>query len=293
MTLGIADLADLRPDQEAEYGAKAVGLARLAGDFPVPPAVAIGRRLMLDHVLASGIAGPTRRVLQRASGGYPHIGRDVLTALQKPMQRSLWTRVRSALGNLAPSRHGYAVRSSGVSEDLADASFAGLYATSLNVDLECVEVAVRSCWASQYSQQLAAYAEARGLEAPTSPAMGVIVQEMLAPDFAGVCFTAGPTVMTQHRVVVEAVPGLGHDLVSGSRTPWQFHFDADGVPLGARTPSPRMPRPSDAELSRVVDMALAIDRKLGGPQDIEWALADGRVHLLQARPITTVTARRP
>lgn len=112
-----------------------------------------------------------------------------------------------------------AVRSSATAEDLPDLSFAGQHDTVLDVRGEGVLDAVRRCWASLGTERAVAYRARNGI---TDAAMGVVVQEMVPADAAGVLFTANPVTGARDETVVNAAPGLGEALVGGEVTPDEY-----------------------------------------------------------------------
>ncbi len=111
-----------------------------------------------------------------------------------------------------------AVRSSGIAEDLADASFAGMYETVLNVSgAKPLEDAFLRCLESAGGDRAVRY---RGEKTGTNEArMGVLVQRMVAADAAGVAFSANPVTGDRGEILVSAIKGLGDRLVSGKVTP--------------------------------------------------------------------------
>jgi pyruvate,water dikinase len=115
--------------------------------------------------------------------------------------------------------------------------------------------------------------------------MAVLVQEMVEADYSGVMFTADPLTGAADRLVVEWVPGLGDVLVQGTRMPKRMLVEKPGgrllEPENAGDPIPETSR------QRLLDLSHEAERLFGSPQDIEWACRDGKVWLLQARPITT------
>src|SRR5215203_3637464 len=118
----------------------------------------------------------------------------------------------------------FAVRSSGVAEDLPDASYAGLYESYLNVPAEQLGAAVRRCFAAAASQRVAAYHDRRG---SVTRGMAVLIQVMVDPMAAGVAFTAHPVTGDRTQTVVTAVTGLGERLVSGETTGEEWTMTAD------------------------------------------------------------------
>lgn len=175
-----------------------------------------------------------------------------------------------------------AVRSSGVAEDLPDASFAGQYKTVLEVrGLDELEEAVRGCWASAASTHATAYQESHGMKAIP---MAVLVQSMVNAKAAGVAFSANPVTGDRDEVLISAVRGLGDRLVSGQASPDEWVVAAGD----ART----MGSPEDAigaeQAQQIAEMTRRVEAHFGSPQGIEWAIAAGQVYLLQARPITAL-----
>jgi pyruvate,water dikinase len=172
----------------------------------------------------------------------------------------------------------YAVRSSGQLEDLGSLSFAGQYATVLQVPRAGLAAAISTCVASAESPAAAAYLHHHGL---TAGGMAVIVQQMLAAEFSGVAFTVNPLTGADTELTIEYIPGLGEALVSGQATPhsarWDWHDQRWLV------------EPEFPWLNQLADLCSRAQRVFGYPLDLEWAYADGQVWLLQARPVTTIT----
>lgn len=211
-----------------------------------------------------------------------------------------------------------AVRSSAASEDGAGASFAGQYDTVLGVpsgDPRAVADAIRAVWASAFNAHALAYGGG-GVR------MAVVLQELVEPEVSGVGFSADPVSGRRGTAVVSAVYGLGEGLVSGELDADTFHSvgrdggedevratvvhkdravraTADGtamlpVEAGLRD----APALTDDEVRRIAAALRELEGALGGPQDVEWALApaDGSpraLFILQARPITTLGSASP
>lgn len=171
-----------------------------------------------------------------------------------------------------------AVRSSALAEDLAEASYAGLYETYLNVSPTDVSTAIRSCRDSGNTARVSAYR-------PRISATGVavLVQPMVPASAAGVAFTANPVTGARNEVVVNAVAGLGASLVAGETVGEQWVIRGRNAhPTrhdGVLTPEQAL---------AVADLARSVAEQSGRPQDIEWAIGEGHLHLLQARPMTAL-----
>jgi pyruvate,water dikinase len=206
-----------------------------------------------------------------------------------------------------------AVRSSAADEDTGQASAAGQFESFLAVHgISDVADAVRACWASLSSPRAIAYRDAsgRGDRPSADLVMAVIVQRHLDAEVSGVMFTpAGPDDATE----IEASWGLGPSIVGGTVTPDAYRVAEDGtvtrtiadkrtrldrrgtqlvvrdVPAHAQ----HQPAIDDTTATQLAELGREIAGALGGPQDIEWAIVDGRTWVLQARPITAALPERP
>jgi len=200
-----------------------------------------------------------------------------------------------------------AVRSSAVGEDSETASFAGQHLTCLNVQpsLPALADAVRAIWKSAHSESALAYRQRLGLS--SEPQIGVVVQEMVIADCAGVLFTRNPS-NGADEIVIEASWGLGESVVAGLVTPDRFRIRREGtvlertsgmkdiairiLPEGgtqeAEVPDERVHALclNDARLRKLHALAMRCERTFGGTQDLEWAFAGRTLYLLQRRALT-------
>lgn len=177
----------------------------------------------------------------------------------------------------------YAVRSSALQEDGAQHSHAGQYESLLNIPVERLAAAVAEVLASGCGEGLIRYRAERGLGTDAAP-LAVIVQRMVAADAAGVAFSADPVSGRRDVCVVSATDGLADRLVAG---------EIDGANWWlARTTAAVLRHEGEAiltpeQLAEVAALTQRVEQEAACPQDIEWAYADGLLHLLQARPITS------
>lgn len=264
-------------DDPAVVGAKAANLARLARDYRVPP----------------GFAIPARSAAAPAP--------------------EFWPSVFESYHALVDTSDGpppfVAVRSSGVDEDGADASFAGQHATVLGVrDEAALRDAVLQVLASAASPAALAYRAARGLPFE-DVRIAVLVQRLVPAEVSAVAFSQDVVAANPDEVVINATWGLGEPLVSGEVTPDTYRVSAleftllrrdladkpfmrtvtpDGV---ATVPVPaaqrRAPSLTDVEAVAIARLACGLERRMGWPVDIECAYAGGDLYLLQCRPVTT------
>ncbi|OGR74965.1 MAG: hypothetical protein A2X32_10635 [Elusimicrobia bacterium GWC2_64_44] len=194
-----------------------------------------------------------------------------------------------------------AVRSSAAAEDGVNASFAGQFDSFLGVNAAGLRQAVLDCLASASSARATAYGGGAAVH------MAVLVQELVDADVSGVAFSCDPVTGDRNRVIVEAVYGLCEPLVSGAVTP--DHYVISGLEVIETLPAQQRellaadpeggtvmrpvpeaqrsaPKLRAEELRQVAAAAIRVELLFDRPMDIEWALKDGKLYLLQARPVT-------
>ena len=256
---------------EAVFGSKAVGLGDAArAGLPLPPGVALS-----GPIVEAVASGETRAINKVAK-------------------------------SVRPLGGPFAVRSSAVDEDGADASFAGQHLTLLNVSsAEEVGSALREIWWSANSDSAITYRQRVGLF--RRPSVAVVIQALLDPDVAGVMFTRNPITGADERVI-EASWGLGEAVVAGLVIPDNYRVDNAGRVL-ERTPGVKkiairalpeggtverevapglVERPclDDEQLAELSRLADRCEDVYGAARDIEWAFAGGQLYLLQCRAVT-------
>ena len=207
-----------------------------------------------------------------------------------------------------------AVRSSATAEDNAQFSFAGMFESYLDVHgLDALLDRVRSCWSSTFGARVLFYRIKRGL--PARMPVAVVVQRMVNATKSGVMFTADPATHDRKRVVVEAAWGLGEVVVGGQVVPDRYVLEkASGAVLDAQVGAKdfmmvrdrasgrpvkvslegdarREARVLDgAELASLVELARQVEGHYQTPQDLEFAIDDRGIYLVQTRPITTLVS---
>lgn len=262
-------------------GGKAASLGRLFAEFSVPP----GFCLTAATYAATGVSVALARLVA-----------DAYTALA----------VRC--GEAEPA---VAVRSSAIDEDGAQASFAGIYASYLNVrGVDAVLEAIGRCWASAADPRVAAYRASRGL---ATAGVGVLVQALVPADSSAVVFSANPATGTADEVVINANYGLGESIVGGAASPDMWILEQPGLTLvrfqpGAKeqmtvlvadgTREVAVPRTlrrraclTGAQVQELGRLAVRLAAVIGRAVDFESAYRGEALYLLQCRPITTGRAR--
>ncbi len=217
----------------------------------------------------------------------------------------------AALAELCPAGEPVAVRSSASDEDGVQHSFAGQLDSFLFVPPAEVPDKVAAVWRSGSSDRIVAYRKEHGLD-PTPRPPAVLVQRMVAADAAGVAFGADPVSGRRGVAVVAAVYGLGTALVAGDADADTWHVERDGTiskrdiadKRTAHRPAPgrgegvvsapvpedqaKQPALTDELVRAVAELVRRTGKHFGRPQDIEWAIENGKLYLLQSRPITSL-----
>lgn len=198
-----------------------------------------------------------------------------------------------------------AVRSSAIAEDSSTASWAGQFESYLNVERGELLDRVVDCWKSTSDGY--EYAAAQNISHDLL-AMGVVIQQMVDSEVAGVAFSVNPISHAADEIMIEATYGLGELLVQGMVTPDNYVVSkAGGTILGSHvvkkptmlvyqdgrnakvavlTDKQEQSCLTEDELRQLTEIIRAIEDFYGSPQDIEWALANNEFYIVQSRPIT-------
>lgn len=173
----------------------------------------------------------------------------------------------------------YAVRSSALNEDGEQASFAGAYETVTDVEVKDIKGAVQKVRASASDIRVENYAKEQRVRLD---GIAVVIQRFVKPDMAGVVFTADPITGSSARMCGNYVRGEGELLVSGIANAKEFFFDAM-----------KYSYEGDPEFAPYAKKLYRCCKKIrdlwGCAVDIEWAVSEGKVYILQARPVTTIS----
>ncbi|KXA98123.1 hypothetical protein AKJ37_01280 [candidate division MSBL1 archaeon SCGC-AAA259I09] len=205
-----------------------------------------------------------------------------------------------------------AVRSSATAEDMPDASFAGQQETYLHIKGEENLIKnVQKCWSSLFTDRAIFYREKNNY-AHEDVLISVPIQKMVNAEKAGVLFTSHPSTGEEDKVVIEANWGLGETVVSGSVTPDTYVVDKKtkkiiektigtkeamivrnpetGTTIEKSTPSEKREAQviDEEEAAELAELGAKLQEHYGRPQDAEWAEEDGKIYLVQSRPITVL-----
>lgn len=301
-------------------GGKGHSLIRLAAlGLAVPPGVVLTTRFFAPWV-QSILASPQWRALADAtqpgrSSALAEVVKlsELCEALQRqavalPLtgaQADTVARARVLLAELT-DRQLFAVRSSSPQEDLAGASFAGGYETRLGVRPENFLDAIRACFVSLFAERVMAYKRARGI-ACSAPSMAVVIQAQVLSEVAGVAFSLNPVNNDYDQAVIDANWGQGETVVAGEVTPDHWVLDklsgevisqalgekqrsrwlhADGALFDRDDHRRGEACLAAGQLQQLLSLVNRVESHFQHPVDIEWAIAEGSVQVLQARPVT-------
>ncbi|MBN1179756.1 MAG: phosphoenolpyruvate synthase [Anaerolineae bacterium] len=302
-------------------GGKGASLARLAGSgLPVPDGfhvtTAAYRRFVAHNDLQEHIAA----ALHAADPQRPVTLEQASAAIREAFDRAdvpadVAGAVAQAYGRMAGEAPHVAVRSSATAEDLPDFSFAGQQETYLNVQgAGEVVTAVKRCWSSLWTARAIGYRIRNAIDQDVI-SLAVVVQHLVPAEAAGIMFTANPVTGARDQATINAAWGLGEAVVGGAVTPDTLvveketgriltretaHKETMTVRVAGGTqeqPVPAQMRDApvldDALTAELTRLGMQIEQLYGQPMDIEWALADGMVTILQARPITALPEPEP
>lgn len=260
--------------------------------MPVPRGFCLMVEAYVEHARALGLAEKLGPLLERQDwAAVEQRAAELFTGSELETQTA--SPVLSAYREMGSPA--VAVRSSATAEDTAESSFAGQQETLLNVEGEAAVIsAVLRCWSSLWTVRALSYRHQRGVE-HLSVGMGVVVQEMVEAESAGVLFTVDPVAQRSDRMLIQAARGLGEEVVSGRTRGDIYHVErGEALRIVERdTEQPGAPIMSDEQISHLCELAQRLESHFGSPQDVEFALAGGRVYLLQTRPVTGLSAAQP
>ncbi len=318
----VAWFEDLTKADVEIAGGKGASLGEMINaDLPVPPGFAVTAQAYERFVHEAGIIEEINELLGEVdvddSEGLSETGEKVRNMiLEAEMPAEVREDILEAYRELSDRSQepdvSVAVRSSATAEDMPDASFAGQQDTYLNVsgEEELLEN-IQKCWASLFTDRAIFYREKNDY-AHDQVLISVPVQKMVNAEKAGVMFTSHPSTGDKEKVVIEANWGLGETVVSGSVTPDTYVVNKEtqeimdvtigskeatitrdpetGETIEEQTPSEKREAQviNEEEAAELAELGAKLEEHYGRPQDAEWAKENGKMYLVQSRPITVL-----
>ncbi|NUE01989.1 phosphoenolpyruvate synthase [Halorubraceae archaeon YAN] len=313
-------LDDVRADDIETVGGKAASLGELLGaELPVPPGFVVTagtyrhfiEKAEIDEELFEAMDIDTEDSAALATA--EETAYDLI--MGTPLPEEVRTEILEAYRSIGDDEEAFvAVRSSATAEDLPDASFAGQQETFLNVTEQKLLHRVKECWASLFSQRAIYYRNRQGFPHHEVD-IAVVVQQMVDAEKSGVMFTSHPST-GEPRIIIEAAWGLGEAVVSGTVSPDNYVVDRETATIETATIATKKVKLvkdpqtgettelevdeehrdkqvlSDGEIEKLVELGEIVEAHYGTPQDVEWAIVDGDVFMLQSRPITTISGTK-
>ncbi|MEM4524113.1 MAG: PEP/pyruvate-binding domain-containing protein, partial [Archaeoglobaceae archaeon] len=311
-------LSDVDKNDIPVVGGKAASLGELMRiEIPVPDGFVVDARTFKDFInranLKDVIYSKLRNLNVENTEELNKVSEEIRKMIQETkMPEDIEMGIRRAYRELGGGKEIFvAIRSSATAEDLPDASFAGQQDTYLNVKGEDLVVEkVKACWGSLFTPRAIYYRVQKGFR-HEDVSIAVVVQKMVNSEKSGVMFTSHP--ITGEKVcIIEAVFGLGEAIVSGLVTPDTYVYDRvarklvdvkvsekkfmivrkngnEKVELGEKGKERVL---SEEEIEKLVNIGELIEEHYGKPQDIEWAIENGEIYIVQSRPITTIKEKR-
>lgn len=309
----IFDLQKLGIHDIPQAGGKGAILGEmLKAGFPVPPGFVVPASVFMEFLKLTEIQAEIDKRTKNlnikdvnAVNRMSRVVMDLITDVQFPesWEKDLLRKFDSF------ANYTVAVRSSATAEDSQVASWAGELETFLNIGRDDFLKKIRACWASLHTPRAIFYRFEQGLD-EINVSVAVVVQAMVASEKAGVVFTVHPISKDKQKLVIEAGWGLGETVVSGIITPDTYVVDKQTleiveVNIGSKKQQAiygdsgtklvdvslsesRKQVLKQSEIRQLAKICLALERYFKFPCDIEWAYADGQIHITQSRRVTTL-----
>ena len=284
-------------------GGKAYSLGRMIKHFPIPNGFVILSDTFDAFVKENRLKGKIKKIISDKGDYFTKSKQIKDLIISSPINETIardimrhFTRLHNPL---------VAVRSSATCEDAKDKAWAGQLDTFLNIKKENLLEKIKLCWASLFSERTLAY----GSDILDKASVAVVVQEMVFADVAGVAFSVNPLTKNINEILINAVYGVGEAIVSGQVTPDEYLVHKTGRILNqkhevqsqglylknGKLDWQEIPqdKQNKAKLSpkmilKLCDIVAKIEKFYNFPIDVEFAVKNQKIYILQARPITTL-----
>lgn len=313
---------DIDKDDIPFVGGKGANLGEMVtANFPVPNGFVITAQAYFAFLKEHNLTLKINHLLQTIDHNRPDSLQQVSSHIKKliigskmgdELAQSIFKAYRELSGTFTDAY--VAVRSSATAEDLPGASFAGQQETFLNVHGEAnLALKVKDAWASLFEPRAIFYRHEQKYD-HFQVGIAIVVQKMVNSDKSGIMFTIDPVTNSKSTIVVEAIDGLGEVIVQGQVTPDHYEVDkssmeikdistaVQNVKLVKEKGKNKEIKMSEREgkkqkltsnqILAVASLGKQLERHYYFPQDIEWAIEDGKVYIVQTRPITTTESKK-
>jgi len=297
-----------------EAGGKGASLGEMSGaKLPVPPGFVVLAKAFDQFLRETDLEVEVAAILKKVN--YKDINsvdkasnviRDLIH--DQPMPNDIKKEILTEFKKLKAKF--VAVRSSATAEDSSVASWAGELETYLDTIEKNLLDNIRKCWSSLFTPRAIFYRQEKEM-LKTKVSVAVVIQEMIASEISGIVFTVHPVTKNKNQLIIEAGWGLGEAIVSGQVTPDAYVINkrdlsildiniakqdmmivrksGGGVKHAAVAKAKREKQKlSGKQIIELAKICAQIEKHYKQPQDIEWAMAKGKIYITQSRPITTL-----
>ncbi len=317
----ILTLDEVNKDSIPEVGGKGANLGEMyQAKFPVPNAFMVTAGAFEEFLKTAKIKDAIMIILAdvdiNSEESLRGASEEIKAIFMKEkMSWELEKEIAEAYEKLGGGKEDFvAVRSSATAEDLPEASFAGQQETFLNVKGKAdVLEAVKKCWASLYTARAIFYRVENGFK-HEDVKLCAVIQRMVNSEVAGVMFTSDPSTGEPH-VLIEAAYGLGEVVVGGQVTPDTYMVDQSDLKITNKVISKQkwqlirgkrgnlrkdvngaaqeQQKLSDEAITDLAKAGMTIEKHYAQPMDVEWAVEQDKIYIVQARPVTTIRRTKP
>lgn len=303
--------SDINKDDTNLVGGKGANLGEMTSfKMPVPPGFVVTAAAYRSFLSENNLEPQIKKILTGLDVNDPVKLNESAKLVRKlikrcPVPHDLAVEIMKNYFQLGKKNPAVAVRSSATSEDSKEASFAGQNETFLNIKGEANFVeAVRDCWSSLFEARSIFYRVQNHFDHFQSY-IAVVVQIMIPSEVSGILFSIDPVTNNRHRVIIEAIWGLGEFIVQGKVTPDHYEVSKEDLTIVEKNvvaqkimltdkqrPVPRFKQEkaklSDSQIRELAKLSIGLENHYYFPQDSEFAVFKNKIYLVQTRPITTI-----
>ena len=313
---------DVNKDDIPLVGGKGANLGEMTrAHFPVPGGFIVTAQAYFKFIKENNLASKINHLLGTVNYDKPESLQQVSVHIKKlildeRMSDELVSEIFKAYTTLSgPVGDALvAVRSSATAEDLPGASFAGQQETYLNVHGDSnLILKIREAWASLFGARAIFYRHEQKFD-HFRIGIAIVVQKMIESEMSGIMFTADPVTNDKSKIVIEAIYGLGELIVGGVVTPDHYEVNKENLHIQKRQivqqkiklvkvkgkdvevkvqeKDGKKQKISDNLIMELAALGRKLERHYYHPQDVEWAVIDKVPHIVQTRPITTISTKK-